>query len=757
MTSLSHPDPTGLAEDRLDLDHLNEAQRAAVTHAHGPLLVIAGPGSGKTRVITHRIAWLIEQGTPPWRILAVTFTNRAAKEMRSRLESLLANEDTDDLWMGTFHRICVRMLRAHGHVINQRRNFVIFDRDDQMQVVRRALKSLQIDPKQHSPGGVLGRISTAKSQGRSLAEFAASSSTYFDEVAARIWERYRAELQEANALDFDDLLINTRDMFEHDAVQRAYGERFEHALVDEFQDTSTVQYDLAHAWSRGTGNLTVVGDPDQSIYGWRSADIRNLNFFLRDHPDAVEVQLNTNYRSTQQILDAANAVIDQDTNRIKRHLVTPNDHGSLPIAHEAYNESDEAEYVSAHMRQSMDNGIWRPGDAAVLYRTNAQSRAIEESLLHHNIPYRLVGATRFYDRREVRDLLAYLRLVRNPDDPIAFARVVNVPSRGVGARTVEVLTEWAATHARTPYQAAAAAGGLDQDLLGGSLPPPQVSRKAALSLRDFISMIDEARIHAARESLSNALRGILIKTSYRQWLVRQADNSAEAEERWENVQELLTVAENYSAIAPGAALDAFLEDVALVADVDDLPEGPPDALTLITLHQAKGLEFPVVFIVGMEEHLLPHQLSFDDPERMQEERRLCYVGMTRAMRELHLLHAFRRAYQGRSQHNPPSRYLIDIPEELVQGTSRAQPKVGTDVRPARNRTVRWDDFDSFDPEPEPAPYVGLKEGDQVSHEIFGNGVVVALRTIGHDAEVSVRFEQTGVKKVLASVANLSRV
>jgi len=740
----------------IELDQLNDAQRAAVTHPHGPLLVIAGPGSGKTRVITHRIAWLIEQGTPPWRILAVTFTNRAAREMRTRLESLIGPEQSNDVWLGTFHRICVRMLRSQGQEIGVPRNFVIFDSDDQMQVVRNALKELQVDPKQYPPRALLSRISRIKSEGTSEREFAASTGSYFDEIVSRVWSRYTAQLTEAAALDFDDLLLKTLDLFEIESVRRSYEDRFDHVLVDEFQDTLTIQYQLARAWSAGSGNLTVVGDPDQSIYSWRSADIRNLNCFVRDHREATEVQLNNNYRSTQQILDAANAVIDRASNRIKRRLVTDNRDGPLPRLHEAYSESDEAEYISSHVEIGLRDGALRPGDAAVLYRTNAQSRPIEESLIQHGIPYRLVGATRFYDRREVRDLLAYLRLVRNAADPVAFTRVVNVPTRGIGAKTLDVLTDWSAMNARSTFQASATAAGINDDALRGYVLPPEVSRRAAASLKEFVTLIEEAREQASREPLSDVLRSILVKTRYREWLVRQSDTEIEAESRWENVQELITVTENYSEIAPGAALDAFLEDVALVADVDDLPEGPPDAVTLITLHQAKGLEFPVVFMVGMEEFLLPHQLSMDDPNQLQEERRLCYVGMTRAMRELHLLYAFRRAYQGRSGHNPPSRFLADIPEELLQRHQRQQARVGDDVRPARNRTVRWDDFDSFDPEPVAEPSVGLKEGDEVSHEIFGHGVVIALRTIGRDAEVTVRFADTGVKRLLASMANLTR-
>ncbi len=740
----------------LDLDNLNDAQRAAVTHRDGPLLVIAGPGSGKTRVITHRIVdtWIIEQGTDPWRILAVTFTNRAAREMRSRLE-LLIGPDVKGMPLGTFHRICVRMLRKHGHGIGVPRNFVIFDGDDQIQIVREALKELQLSTRDYSPRELLSRISRAKSEAITTEEFLAAAGSYFDEIVGRVWERYRARLGEADALDFDDLLLRTLELFDQEAIRDKDDYQFEHVLVDEFQDTSMIQYQLARAWS-ASGDLTVVGDLDQSIYSWRSADSRNLAYFLRDHPDATEVQLNKNYRSTQQILDAANAVIERAANRIKRHLVTDNSDGPLPYLHEAYSEDDEAEYVATRVEHGLRDGSMRSGDAAVLYRTNAQSRPIEESLIHHGIPYRLVGATRFYDRREVRDLLAYLRLVRNPADSVAFGRVVNVPTRGIGTKTLETVTGWAAEHARSPFQAAAAAVGIDADALGGYLTPPSISRRAAASLQDFVSLIEDARVQAAREPLADVLRALLIKTRYREWLLRQADSEAEAESRWENVQELVTVTENYAQIAPGAALDAFLEDVALVADVDDLPDGPPDAVTLITLHQAKGLEFPVVFMVGMEEDLLPHRLTLDDPNQLEEERRLCYVGMTRAMRELHLLYAFRRAFQGRSGHNPPSRFLADIPEALLQRYQREQARVGEDVRPARNRIVRWDDFDSFDLEPVTAHGVGLREGDEVSHEVFGEGVVIGLRSIGRDAEVMVRFSDTGVKRLLASAANLHR-
>ena len=735
------------ADAQLDLSHLNTAQREAVVHPGGALLIVAGPGSGKTRVITQRIAWLVrEQDIAPWRILAVTFTNKAAREMRDRLLNLLGERDAGELWLGTFHRICVRMLRAHGEHVGVPPGFAIFDDDDQMRLVQRSIKELNLDPRNFGTRQVLSRISRQKSEGVSLADAAASSGSYFEEVVVRVWELYRDGMREAQALDFDDLLNRTLDLFKVREVAERYQQRFRHTLIDEFQDTSVTQYDLARAWSAGTGNLTVVGDPDQSIYSWRAADVRNLRRFIAHHPDATEVQLNQNYRSSQQILDVANAVIAPARDRIRRTLTSERAQGARPRLHEAYSEADEAEYIARAVSDGMREGRLRPGDAAVLYRTNAQSRAIEEMLMSRGIPYRLIGATRFYDRREIRDLVAYLRLARNPYDRLAFERVVNVPRRGVGAKTLDALTDWAAAHAQSLLDAAAAAGGV-ADL---GISPPRVSKGAAKGLARFAQTVQRARATAAEAPLTDALRLILLETDFRDWLLRQSEE--DAEERWENVQELITVADRYTPIAPGAALDAFLEDVALVSDVDDLPDGPPDAVTLITLHQAKGLEFPVVFIAGMEENLLPHQFSIDDPASLEEERRLCYVGITRAERELHLLHAFRRAYQGRSGHNPPSRFLNDIAPELLH-TERTAAPVGGDVRPAANRWASWEDFDESQPEP---AEINLAPGDHVRHPSFGKGVVLAVEAGGFDIEIKIRFAE-GEKTLIASMAQLSKV
>ena len=716
-------------------------------------MIVAGPGSGKTRVITHRIAWLVrEQGIAPWRIVAVTFTNRAAREMRERVAELIGDDVRFD-WMGTFHRICVRMLRMHGELIGVPRSFSIYDDDDQMSVARRAVKDLHLDPKEFPPRRVLSRISRAKSEGESRADFSAVTRSYLDEVAARVWETYEHRLAEAGALDFDDLLIRALELFRHEEVRERYARQFEHVLIDEFQDTSALQYELARAWSAGRGNLAVVGDPDQSIYSWRAADIRNLRRFVADHPAAVEVQLNENYRSTGPILAVANAVMARAKDRIPRELAAMREGGAPPASHEAYNEGDEAEYVAERVERGVRDGSLRAADAAVLYRTNAQSRAIEESLVHRGIAYRLVGATRFYDRREVRDLIAYLRLARNPADGAAFDRVVNVPARGVGAKTAEVLTTWAREHAKSPMDAAASASGRDEDVFRVA-DPPAVSSRAGANLGKFVDVIRGARATAAIKPLSEALRLILRETDYQEHLDRLAQDEAESTERWENVQELLTVVSSYDEVAPGAALDVFLEDMALVSDVDDLPEGRPDALTLITLHQAKGLEFPVVFLVGLEENLLPHQLSLDDPASVEEERRLFYVGITRAERELHLVHAFRRGFQGRSGHNPPSRFLQEIPEELLAGRGSSAAPVGDDVRPARNRLVTWDEMGGAEPEPEPVRG-SLSAGLAVHSELFGDGEVVSVKPIDGDIEVTVHFEEAGMKRLLASLANLS--
>ena len=868
---------------------LNPAQFQAVTAPPGALLILAGPGSGKTRVLAQRIAYLVrEQGVPPWRILAVTFTNKAAREMRDRVESLLAgttrtrfpsggstHDTLNGMALGTFHALCVQILRRDGEAVQVPRSFVIYDNDDQLAIVKRSLQELAVDTKQHTPRSVLSAISRAKNEGLAPQTVSTHSSNYFQEIVARTYQRYQDALQANAAVDFDDLLSRTLELFTTQPhIAQRYHERFLHVLVDEFQDTNIVQYRLARAWAAGSGNLTVVGDPDQSIYSWRAADIRNILHFERDFPTATTVRLEQNYRSTKAICRVADAIIDKAAERIHKELWTDNPEGDRPVVYEAYTETDEADYVAREIEQRVAAGDWRPGDVAVCYRTNAQSRVVEEAFLRRGIPYRLIGGTRFYSRREVKDLLALCRLVHNPHDDVAFDRMVNVPGRGIGQKTRALLLDWADRHNTSMAAAALAAvappapGGQSKSraALAAVRPappaadpttePPAITARARTSLTAFLAILQNARERAQTGTVEQIIDQLLRDTGYQDYLYREHDDG---EDRWNNVQELRTVSANYDALAPGSqlahpepvegparpgshlahpepvegpaptlspqpgrptdplpalpgsqlahpepvegptaavapgsplahpapvegptpslgpqparptdpqhdrspanpvsanydalapgshlahpkpvegptaalpssqvahpepvegpapalspqpstnppdappsdALATFLSDIALVADVDTMEDGQPAAVTLITLHAAKGLEFPAVFLIGMEDGILPHNRSFDDPASMEEERRLCYVGVTRAQRWLYCLYAFRRALMGQAGHNPPSRYLNDLLDgapsgPLVDKRGRAIDTGSADVRPARNRWLTWDGMD----------------------------------------------------------------
>jgi len=756
------------------LDGLNPAQAKAATHPSGPLLIVAGPGSGKTRVIAHRIAWLVqEQGVRPHQILGVTFTKKAARELRDRVTALVG-QSTEGMSLGTFHSTCARILRVDGAAIGIPREFVIYDDADQDLVIRRALADLRIDPKHYGSRTVRSAISRAKNEGLPVAEYRNRAGNYFEEVVGRLYEHYEATLKQNNALDFDDLLTRTVDLFDTQAqVAERYQRRFRHTLVDEFQDTNLIQYDLTRHWAAGSNNLTVVGDPDQSIYSWRAADIRNILYFERDFPDAAVVRLEQNYRSTKAILRVADAVIDRATERIHKQLWTDNDQGVNPVVYEAYSESDEADFVTQEIERNISEGNWSPGDVAIMYRTNAQSRVIEEAFLRRGIPYRVVGGTRFYARREVKDILAYLRLISNPTDTVAFQRIINVPARALGQKSQGELLVWAEENGLSPLDAAAYAGQSDG---------PNLTARAARACLAFAQMIQDAQEVAKTGTLEEVIDILLRETGYQDFLFRDFDD---AEDRWQNVLELRTVASNYTEIAPEAALATFLEDVALVADVDSMGDDAPQAVTLITLHAAKGLEFPVVFLVGMEEGVLPHQRSFDDPASMEEERRLCYVGCTRAEKQLYLVHAFRRALAGSAGHNPRSRFIDDLNEDHIDLRGRHIKTGGEDVRPARNRWLTWDEMDNdksgggdhaptttrvrnrsadgrhdgvdADWDSEPIVRVPLSPGDRVRHEAFGLGAVVATKDRGGDSEVTVDFEDAGIKKLLLSLAPLEKV
>jgi len=733
------------------LEELNDAQREAVQIVDGPVLVLAGPGSGKTRVLTQRVAYLAEVvGIDPYQIMAVTFTNKAAREMRDRLDTLLGGR-LHRLTIGTFHAICARILRREASHLPYTANFVIFDNGDQLSLVREALKALDLDDKAYPPRSILSGISRIK--GKLLEPEKYEPESYFEEVVARVYSLYQDLLRQNNALDFDDLLMQTVLLLRRDPEVRArYQQRYIHILVDEFQDTNTAQYELLRLWAGERRNLFVVGDEDQSIYRFRGADYRNVQRFRKDFPKARVVLLEQNYRSTQTILEAANAVIAHNLSRTPKRLHTDQGAGPRIVVFEAYNEQEEGAYVVQEIARLQAEGLARGGNCAIMYRTNAQSRPIEDAFVRAGMPYRLVGATRFYARREVKDLLAYMRLVHNPYDQVSLARIINVPPRGIGAKTLARLQSWADSLGIPLYDALRNLWMEGQGEAGEGRQPPPFGARAKKALLAFADMLQEALVAREGQSVLDLLDLVAERSGYADYV---RDGSPEGEERWANVQELRNVAANYRHLAPEVGLTAFLEEVALVSDVDDLEE-TVDAPVLMTLHMAKGLEFPIIFIAGLDEGILPHSRSLDDPDEMEEERRLCYVGITRAKERLYLVHTFRRSLYGNSELSAPSRFLQDIPTQLLQGweAPARQPTRRTASRPAVDRLTRWPSQEQKPPEPTgPRFHVG----DKVRHPTFGPGLVMQSTPAGADQEVTVVFEQAGVKKLLASLAHLEKV
>jgi len=775
------------------LADLNPAQREAVQAIGGPVLILAGPGSGKTRVITHRVAYLIRDcGVSPYNIMAVTFTNKAAREMKERLYRLVGSR-LQQLTIGTFHAICAQILRKEGAVMGLDTHFVIYDEGDQIAAVRKALKDLQIDEKNFPPRPILNAISAAKNELIGPEQFAADN--YWREIARRVYRRYQEVLAEAKALDFDDLLLLAVRLFrEHPEVLDKYQRRYVHVLVDEFQDTNVAQYELIKLIGGRYRHVCVVGDEDQSIYRFRGADIRNILSFEQDYPDARVIVLEQNYRSTQTILEASRGVIAPNVQRKEKRLWTQNESGVPVTVFEAYNEQEEGQYVVSEIERLLGQG-YRHKDFAVMYRTNAQSRALEDAFVRAGLPYRLVGATRFYERREIKDVLAYLRLIHNPYDGLSLARILNVPGRGLGPRTLADLERWASglgvplytalqllerrTASEEPQGAEeqesrgageqesrgageqGSRGARENSPLhpGASASPLPFTPRIQNALLGFLHLVDDLIAAKEGRSVLELLDLVLDKTGYAAYL---RDGSQEGEERWENVQELRSVARQYDLESPEGGLAGFLEGVALVSEVDNYEE-KVDAVTLLTLHSAKGLEFPVVFIVGLEEGLLPHARSIDNgyerPEELEEERRLCYVGITRAMQRLYLVHAFRRTLWGSSQVRDPSRFLADIPAHLLKGRDLpAETRLpATDERvplfpPARLAAVG-------PTTPPPAPQVTtspFKTGDKVRHAKFGEGIVVEVKPVKDDVEVTVAFAGVGVKRLSLAFAPLER-
>jgi len=721
---------------------LNPAQREAVELINGPVLILAGPGSGKTRVITHRIAYLIKVcGVSPHRIMAVTFTNKAAREMEERLRKLVRSS-VDELTIGTFHAICARILRRDGKAAGVNPGFVIYDDEDQMTLVKRSLQALELDPKQYNPRAIHSAISAAKSRLWTPEEYLKHRHSYFEEIVQRVYERYQQFLSESNALDFDDLLLKVVHLFrQNEPVLGRYQSRYLHIQVDEFQDTNLVQYELMKQLAGKYRNLCVVGDPDQSIYSWRFADLRNILNFEKDFPEAKIILLEQNYRSTKMILETASYVISANQQRKPKGLWTENDTGVLPEIVETYTEQEEAQFVVHEIEELVGRGEFSHSDCAVMYRTNAQSRVLEEAFLRYGVPYRLVAGTRFYERREVKDIIAYLRLILNPNDSVSLLRIINVPPRGIGQRTVAELSGWARACGIAEYRAMQRLAEKAEN--DAAEQRPQFNPRTERALIGFVSMMEDFIARSREMNLVELFDHIVERSGYREYVQEMADG----EERWENILELRTVAREYRDMPSLEGLSAFLEGVTLVSDVDSLDERA-DAATLITLHQAKGLEFPVVFIIGMEDGILPHIRSFDDPDQMEEERRLCYVGITRAEKKVYLVRAFRRSFMGSSNINPPSRFLQDIPPHLISGGERWRGE-DSDLATAMYSWNRMAMPGADLPQ--------LSAGDHVRHPQFGEGVVVSGSPVRDDVEVVVAFDGVGVKKLLLSFARLEKV
>ena len=730
------------------LNKLNPQQRKAVTAADGPVLVVAGPGSGKTRVLTQRIAYLIaHEGIRPWQILAVTFTNKAAKEMDARVKAMLNEQATDGIMLGTFHSICARILRRESDHLPLGSNFVIFDSDDQERIVKSIIKELNLNDKLYRAASVHASISRAKNELISAEEYPIN--VYRDEVVKRVYIEYQKRLIASNAVDFDDLLIYTARLLEDvPAVREKYAQRFRHVLVDEFQDTNLAQYALVKHLASHHKNIFCVGDPDQSIYAWRGADYRNVQRFEQDFPDAQVVLLEENYRSHQNILDAAMGVIDRASNRRKKKLFSDRGAGEKILFHEAYNDYDEASFVVDSIAQLVASKQFEPGECAVMYRTNAMSRLIEEAFLQARLPYKLVGAQRFYGRREVKDVISFIRLVHNPADEAALGRIINVPPRGIGEKTLTTLHLVANQANTTP-------GEILLDLARGAESPyyKSFTGRAALPLADFGGMFSTWVALAPTLTIVELFDRIVKDTNYKDFIVE--DDSEESKDRWDNVLELKRLALEYSQ----RTLDEFLENIALVADQDTITDA--NAPTLLTLHAAKGLEFGAVFIVGLDDGIIPHSRSFDEPAQMEEERRLFYVGITRAKDRLYLLRAISRGGRGMSEETYPSRFLEDVPASLLVGKTRTgRPTTSFSSSQSFYRTPsssesKW----TLPPPPRSAPVAlvvsKFKSGDRVKHPSFGEGTVLESKIQGSDETVVIEFKSVGLKRLDASLANLA--
>lgn len=728
-------------------DTLNDRQCEAVKHTEGPLLITAGAGSGKTKVLTCRIAHLLELGVAPYRILAITFTNKAAKEMKERVTNLVGAQ-ADSIWLSTFHSFCAKLLRFeidgfHGYT----RNFTIYDSSDQLVLVKDCLKKLNLDDKQFTPRSVLGTISSAKNVLMDAKAFAAKASDFYEQKVADVYALYQEKLRENNAVDFDDLLfLAVRLLQENEEVREKYQSRFQYILVDEYQDTNHAQYALTKILAARWRNICVVGDADQSIYAWRGADIRNIIDFTRDYPDAASIKLEQNYRSTKTILHAANAVIDNNESRPKKTLWTENPTGNKIIHYRAQTEHDEADYIAGVIYNRHEISHEPYGDMAILFRTNAQSRVLEEKLMRYAIPYTMVGGTKFYDRKEIKDVLAYLRLLYNPEDSLSLTRIINVPKRNIGATTMEHVAAYAEAQGISLFEALSSTDEIP------------VTKRAKASLENFAAMIFDLLNDIEGKDVLSLIETVIKQTGYGDMLDKEAEHDPQGESRKENVGEFLSVAKDYMDSNPEGNLQDFLENVALVSDVDDF-ESSDSKVTLMTLHAAKGLEFPVVFLTGLDEGLFPHSRTLMDPAQVEEERRLAYVGITRAERQLYVTNAVTRTMYGRISAYMPSRFLAEIPPQFMEDYHRksAMPQSRTTAVPGKQRvSILTKPVASSLPKKHAVTDTFAK-GDKVRHKIWGIGTVLDVIGEGPNMQMKIQFPTKGVRQVVVKYAPLEKV
>lgn len=728
-------------------DTLNDRQCEAVKHTEGPLLITAGAGSGKTKVLTCRIAHLLELGVAPYRILAITFTNKAAKEMKERVTNLVGAQ-ADSIWLSTFHSFCAKLLRFeidgfHGYT----RNFTIYDSSDQLVLVKDCLKKLNLDDKQFTPRSVLGTISSAKNVLMDAKAFAAKASDFYEQKVADVYALYQEKLRENNAVDFDDLLfLAVRLLQENEEVREKYQSRFQYILVDEYQDTNHAQYALTKILAARWRNICVVGDADQSIYAWRGADIRNIIDFTRDYPDAASIKLEQNYRSTKTILHAANAVIDNNESRPKKTLWTENPTGNKIIHYQAQTEHDEADYIAGVIYNRHEISHEPYGDMAILFRTNAQSRVLEEKLMRYAIPYTMVGGTKFYDRKEIKDVLAYLRLLYNPEDSLSLTRIINVPKRNIGATTMEHVAAYAEARGISLFEALSSTDEIP------------VTKRAKASLENFAAMIFDLLNDIEGKDVLSLIETVIKQTGYGDMLDKEAEHDPQGESRKENVGEFLSVAKDYMDSNPEGNLQDFLENVALVSDVDDF-ESSDSKVTLMTLHAAKGLEFPVVFLTGLDEGLFPHSRTLMDPAQVEEERRLAYVGITRAERQLYVTNAVTRTMYGRISAYMPSRFLAEIPSQFMEDYHRksAMPQSRTTAVPGKQRvSILTKPVASSLPKKHAVTDTFAK-GDKVRHKIWGIGTVLDVIGEGPNMQMKIQFPTKGVRQVVVKYAPLEKI